>query len=114
MHDAPLSYAVEGGSQQGTTVLRIAGPLTLSNMFALQHDLRGLSAPVLILDMSEVSYMDSAGLGLLMNAYASAENHKRRFLLACVTERVTTLLQMTKLDSVLSIFPSVAAAEESI
>jgi anti-anti-sigma regulatory factor len=49
-----------------------------------------------------------------MNAYASAENHKRRFLLACVSARVTTLLQMTKLDSVLSIFPSVAAAEESV
>lgn len=114
MRDAPLSYAVESGKQEGTTILRIVGPLTLSNMFALQQDLRGLNAPVLILDMSEVTYMDSAGLGLLMNAYASAENHKRRFLLAGVNARVTTLLQMTKLDGILTIFPSVAAAEESV
>jgi anti-sigma B factor antagonist len=114
MHEAPLSYTVHDGTRAGTTILKLAGPLTLTNMFSFQNDLRSMTSPVLILDMSEVAYMDSAGLGLLMNGYVSAENHQRRFLLAAVNDRVVALLQMTRVDRVLPVFASVQAAEDSI
>jgi len=81
MQDAPLSYTAGEGRQAGTTLVKLVGPLTLSNMFAFQTFLRSLDAPVLIFDMSEVGYIDSAGLGLLMNAYVSAENKQHRLLL---------------------------------
>ena len=72
---------------------------------------RQLTPPVLIVDLSQVTYMDSAGLGLLMNGYVSAEGRKNKFLLAAVNERVNALLQLTRVDTVLHIFPSVDAAE---
>ena len=114
MQDAPLSYTAGEGRQAGTTVLKLVGPLTLSNMFAFQNYLRSLHAPALIFDMSEVGYIDSAGLGLLMNGYVSAENNHRKFLLASVNPRVMALLQMTKLDGILKTFPSVEAAESAV
>ncbi|HEX4154226.1 MAG TPA: STAS domain-containing protein [Acidobacteriaceae bacterium] len=114
MHEAPLSYTARDGVRAGTTILKLTGPLTLSNMFAFQNDLRSMNSPVLILDMSDVVYMDSAGLGLLMNGYVSAENHQRKFLLAAVNDRISALLQMTKVDRILPVFPSVEAAEDSI
>ena len=95
-------------------MLSLNGPLTLSNMFEFQNWLRGLSAEVLILDLSGLSYMDSAGLGLLMNGYVSAERRGHKFLLSSVSERVGALLQMTKVDQVLKSYPTVQAAEESL
>ena len=94
----------------GTTILTLTGPLTLSNLFAFQDELRRLESPVLILDLEHMSYMDSAGLGLLMNGYVSATNQGRQFVLACVSERVGALLELTKVNHVLKIFPSMKAA----
>ena len=114
MHQAPLSYTAATGGRAGTTILKLVGPLTLTNMLSFQHELRAMDSPVLIVDMSGVTYMDSAGLGLLMNGYVSAQNHNRKFLLAGVNDRVFALLQMTKVDSVLPVFPSARAAEDSL
>jgi anti-anti-sigma factor len=69
---------------------------------------------VLILDLSGTPYMDSAGLGLVMNYYVSAQNHGRKLLLAGVNERVASLLEMTKVQDVLTSFPSVGEAEASL
>jgi anti-sigma B factor antagonist len=114
MHDAPLSYALVSGKQPGTSILKLVGPLTLYNIFAFQDYLRSVDSAVLILDMTGVSYMDSAGLGLLMNGYVSAQHNGRKFILAGVNDRVNALLQMTRLDQVLSIYPSAEAAETAI
>jgi anti-anti-sigma factor len=64
--------------------------------------------------MSGTPYMDSAGLGLIMNYYVSAEDGGRKILLACVNERVQALLQMTKVDGVLKSFRTVEEAEASL
>ncbi len=73
-----------------------------------------MTPKVLILDMHEVPYMDSAGLGLIMNYYVAAADHGRRFLLAGVNERVKALFEMTRVQGVLTSFPTVEAAEESL
>lgn len=70
-----------------------------------------MKAPCLILDLSGVPYMDSAGLGVLMNGYVSAQNNHREFLLTGVNERVQALLEMTKVDRILRIYQSVESAE---
>jgi anti-sigma B factor antagonist len=64
--------------------------------------------------MSETTYIDSAGLGLIMNYYVAATDHGRKLLLAGVNERVKALLEMTRVQGVLTTFPSVAAAEASL
>ena len=66
-----------------------------------------------ILDMLQVPYVDSAGLGTVLMFYVSAEKHGRKLVLAAVTERVLSLIRMTRVDTVLSMFPSVEAAERS-
>lgn len=111
MSDNALTYSYTNGSKDGTVILRLVGPLTLSNMFAFQGEFRSKKPPCLILDMTEVPYMDSAGLGLLMNYFVAAQDEKRSFLLVCVNERVRALLEMTKVDQILKMYPSIEAAE---
>ncbi len=113
MADNALSYTSTNGSKDGTIILTLVGPLTLSNMFAFQGPFRAMKPPCLILDMSSVPYMDSAGLGLLTNYFVAAQDDNRKFLLACVSERILSLLQMTKVDQVLKLYPSVETAESA-
>jgi len=73
-----------------------------------------MTPQVLIIDFSETPYMDSAGLGLVMNSYVSAKDHGRRLLLAGVNDRVVELFKMTRVQGVLTSFPTVEAAESSV
>jgi anti-sigma B factor antagonist len=113
MSNAALTYSYAKGSKEGTVVLKLAGPLTLTNMFAFQGEFRATKPPCLIIDMADVPYMDSAGLGLLTNYFVAAEGDRRKLLLACVSERIMALLEMTKVDQILKTFPSVQAAENA-
>ena len=113
MSDKTLTYSSANGGKDGTVILKLVGPLTLSNMFAFQGQFRSMKPACLILDMSGVPYMDSAGLGLLTNYFVSAQDDNRKFLLASVNERIMSLLEMTKVDQILRMFPTVEAAEEA-
>jgi anti-anti-sigma factor len=114
MPDAPLTYTYTAGKTNGTMILKLTGPLTLSTMFGFQDEFRALTPKVLILDLNETTYMDSAGLGLLMNYYVAAQDHGRKLLVANVNERIAALFEMTKVQGVLASFPSVEAAEDSL
>jgi anti-anti-sigma factor len=114
MRDEPMTYSYTQGKSDGTMVLKLVGPLTLSTMFGFQDKFRSMNPQVLILDFSETPYMDSAGLGLVMNYYVSAQDHGRKLLLTGVNERVVELFKMTRVQGVLRSFPSVAEAEASL
>ena len=114
MLDQPLTHSYTDGKSEGTTILKLVGPLTLSTIFGFQNEFRSNAPQVMIVDLSETPYMDSAGLGLLMNYYVSAESHGRKLLLAGVNERIDSLLEMTKVHKILKSYPTVDAAEASL
>jgi anti-anti-sigma factor len=114
MLEQPLTHSFTTGKKDGTTILKLVGPLTLSTIFGFQNEFRGQTPQVMIVDLSESPYMDSAGLGLLMNYYVAAEHHGRKLLLAGVNERIASLLEMTKVHGILKSFPTVDAAEASL
>jgi anti-anti-sigma factor len=113
MHELPLTVTAATGSGEGVTILVLHGPLTLQNSFDFQRDLAQHKPAVLILDLTDSPYMDSAGLGLLMNYYVSAEKNGRKLLLAGANERIQALLQMTRVNLILKNYPTAAEAEAS-
>lgn len=109
MQDKPLEIEkIEDVS--GTTVLRIHGPLLLGNFFPLQTMVRSDNAPVLILDVSDMPYIDSAGIGCLVGAHVSRENSGRKLVLVGANERLQTSLKVTKCDQLFTIAPTVQEA----
>ena len=115
MRDEPLVVTAKSGLREGTTILVLQGPLTLQNTFGFQRDLaQHKPAVLIIIDLTESPYMDSAGLGLLMNGYVSAEKSGRKFLLAGANHRITALLETTKVDLLLKSYATAADAEASV
>jgi len=111
MQEKELSYTTSAGVKEGTVILTLEGPFTLGSMFQLQAELRSLKPACLVMDMVGVPYMDSAGLGVVMNYFVSAQSAGRKVILAGVNERVKALMEMTKVDSVLKMVDSAEAAQ---
>ncbi len=54
----------------------------------------------ILVDLSNVSYMDSSGLGTLVALYISAKRARKTFKIVKLSERVAELLRISKLASV--------------
>jgi anti-sigma B factor antagonist len=63
-----------------------------------------------VIDLSQVSYVDSAGLGELVHVYATAKNAGGALKLLHVTKRLKDLLAITKLVTVFETYDDEAAA----
>jgi anti-anti-sigma factor len=114
MNDAPLTYSSSEIERPGVVVMKLNGPLTLRNMFELQNELATNKPPMMVFDLSDVPYMDSAGIGVLINYYVAAEKHGRRMALAGVNERVEALLVLTKVKGLLRTFVTVDEAVAAV
>jgi anti-sigma B factor antagonist len=65
----------------------------------------------LVIDLSGVPYIDSAGIGVLVNGMVSCKNHDRTLVLTGVAERVMTVLRVTPVDTLFHFAKSKADAE---
>jgi anti-anti-sigma factor len=66
-------------------------------------------------DFSQVSYIDSTGIGFLIGIYTSVlKNPNGRFVLANLNRRVREVLELTRLANVIPIYPDVESAFEAL
>lgn len=112
---APLKYERQQGTSAQTVIFDLIGPLTLQNLFDLQTALRrDHEASLTILDLSRVPYMDSAGMGLVINHFVHCQSKGGRMVVTGVSDRVMELFRLTKIDSVLPQALSVEEAEGQV
>ena len=111
MLDQPLHIEDMPGSREGIRILRLSGPLTLPNVFGFQSTVRSDQSRALILDFSEVTLADSAGIGALVGAYVSRQKNGRSLGLVAVNQRIRQALQVTQVESFFRLYGTVAEAE---
>jgi anti-sigma B factor antagonist len=96
------------------TVIELQGRLTLGRecqrveemVFQLQSE----GVLKLIMELKELNYIDSAGLGMLAVAAATLRSAGGDMRISSPTERVTTALKLTQLDRILPIYQDLEAA----
>jgi len=99
MKNEPLTIQEQAGAKDGERVLRLTGPLLISNLFEFQSKVRSDTSRALVLDFTNVPYVDSAGIGALMGAYVSRQKDTGRSLvLVGVNQRVRQALQVTHVE----------------
>jgi len=88
----------------GVSVLDLKGKITLGEGSVQVRDaIRGLvgkGKKSILLNLGDVSYIDSSGLGELVGAYTTAKNQGAELKLLKLTKKVHDLLQLTKLYTV--------------
>lgn len=94
-------------------VLGLRGPLTMENVSPFLNAVRRENAPTMILDFSGVPYLDSSGLGSLVSAYTSCQKSGRRVALTGVNQRVLKVFEITKMEPIFLMFPTLADALEA-
>ena len=109
-----LDYSFQQTANPRCTVLTLRGALTLNHIFVLQQELHNVDADLLILDCSGLEYMDSAGLGVVVNRYVSQADKGRKIALVGASERVWALFTTTRVDQYFPRFPTVAEAEAAL
>jgi anti-sigma B factor antagonist len=72
-----------------------------------------LQSPKLVLNLHEVNYIDSGGLGTLVSLYTTARNAGGSVKLARLSQRVGDLLQVTKLLTIFEVFDDEEKAARS-
>ena len=98
-----LKVDLQSGFSSAFAKLVLDGPITLRSVFQLQTAIRAQTADTLVLDLHAVPYIVSAGLGAIVNAHVSAQKRGGKVLLIGVNDRVRSLLDLTKVTSVLNI-----------
>ncbi len=105
-HDAATRLAVEAiENGSGTPTLRVTGELDLvtAPVLRTELELRRDGAAEVALDLAGVSYIDSTGLVLLLEATREAQAAGWTLLLGRdISPAVTRLLQVTKTESLFS------------
>jgi anti-sigma B factor antagonist len=88
-------------------VLALRGPLTATNAPVFQNAMRREEpAETVILDLSDVPYVDSAGLGMLVAAFVSRQKAGRKIVLSGINPRVQRLFEITRVQDLFLIFSS--------
>ena len=94
----------------GPLVTRLSGKLSLETVNGFISTMRPEPATHLVLDMSGVSFLDSAGVGALVSLFVSRRNHGKTLALAALTQQGNAVMQVSGLLKLLPVYPSVEAA----
>lgn len=96
----------------GIEVIHLSGSLTLGrDSQALEWLVESLGNPGparIVLDMTGVPFVDSAGIGILVGSHGKTASAGGQLRIAGATDRVRQVFGVTKVDSILRLDPSVA------
>jgi anti-sigma B factor antagonist len=106
-----MQIVTSAGARDGQKIMRLKGPLSIHTIFDFQTAVRAETSPMLIVDFSDVPFIDSSGLGALVGAHLAAEKSHRKLALTAMNQQVKALLHMTKVSQFFTEYPSIQDAE---
>ncbi|UQU61451.1 STAS domain-containing protein [Couchioplanes caeruleus] len=108
-----LQLAARAG--RACTVVEVGGQVDMATGPELHDFLQQVTAgkggPQLVLDLADVSFLDSSGLGVLLVWFKELHGAGGRLCVAGLQEPVASVLRLTAVDQVLDVYDSVEAAE---
>ena len=113
MQDKSLQIERVDDAAGQSTILRLHGPLLLGNFFSFQSTVRSDQSSLLIVDVADVPYIDSAGIGCLVGAHVSREHVGRKLVIVGASERLLNMLKATKVDQLFTFASTVDEARTS-
>jgi anti-sigma B factor antagonist len=107
---------VEVVREGDTVVVSPEGDVDLSRSPTLRNALREAQGPKprrVIVDLSLVEYMDSSGVATLVEAFQIARRNGSRMVLCGLTDRVRSIFEIARLDTIFTISATREAARDA-
>ncbi len=112
--DTNMSMKVATRQVDGITILDLSGRITLGEGSVVLrdavHDVLAKGSKHILLNLGDITYIDSSGIGELVSAFTSVRNAGGELKLLNLTKKVHDLLQITKLYTVFDIKDDEASA----
>ncbi len=112
-----MSFKATPRESGGITVIDVSGRITLgegsSMLREMLRDLLNKGQKKIILNLADVNYIDSSGIGELVSGYTTVKNQGGELKLLHLTKKVHDLLQITKLFTVFDVQSDEKAAVAS-
>ena len=109
-----MALTIASRQVDGVTVVDLSGRITLGEgSVQLRDAIRDLISKGqknILLNLADVNYIDSSGLGELVSAYTTSKNQEASLKLLSLTKKVKDVLQLTKLYTVFDIYDDEASA----
>lgn len=102
-------------TRANTAIIRPQSYVNAATVATLQTQLmEAVSSPqepIVLVDMAQVEFLDSAGLMTLVHALRLAQKLERRLVLCSVSPSIRIILELAQLDQVFEIFANTAELE---
>jgi anti-sigma B factor antagonist len=102
-----MSLQVQSKTLDGAVVISCSGNLTLGAAASLfrntLRDILKTGTKKILIDLGEVKYLDSSGIGEFVGGYHAAHAAGARLILIRLPDKIINLLKITRLDSVFEI-----------
>jgi len=113
----PVKMATKIRQIEDVIVLEVSGRITLGEgnvmLREIVRDLADKGTKRVVLNLSEVNYIDSSGMGELVKTHTTIQNKGGQLKLASLNKRVHDLLEMTRLSAVFDVHKDEASAIKS-
>jgi anti-sigma B factor antagonist len=110
-----VSMKVSTRQVDGVTIVDCSGRITLGSVILRDtvRDLLSKGNKKIVLNLNDVNYIDSSGIGELVSAFTTTKNQGGELKLLNLTKKVNDLLQITKLYTVFDVKDDEASAVKS-
>lgn len=104
-----MAFAVEAVPGPGHVVLAVCGDVDIATAPTLRARLTEAVEryPAVVVDLADVPFMDSTGLGVLVAAYNRAKASGQRLVVARPQKIVRNALRLVQVDTVITVYDSV-------
>jgi anti-anti-sigma factor len=109
-----FAVQVRTGEHPASVIVSIQGPLVLDHLIEIQNICMHRVEPVLIFDLRQLSYLDSAAIGFLVHAYVTRVKTGKTLALAGVSGNAKKILDLANVSSLFGMFPCPEDAEAAL
>lgn len=99
-------------------IIRLAGELdhhSSENVrMKIDNTYKGNNLTNMVMDLNNLTFMDSSGIGLIMGRYANTIEKKGILSIVCDNERIKRILDMSGLLKIIKVYPSLDSAIKNI
>ncbi|MCG3175781.1 MAG: putative anti-sigma factor antagonist [Candidatus Omnitrophica bacterium] len=100
--------------RDGVNVFQVNGEINISTSPELRKSFETQPSKKIVVDLEKVSYIDSSGLATLVEILKKTKMQGGSLGLSGLSEKVRSLFEITKLDKLFSIHPTLDAAVEKV